>query len=104
MYEGDTTLNDTLSIGSCLAYEDLDTAPGDVAEANWSSVFAKPIAARINKALGTNITSSSDVTNLMSLCSFDSLKGQDWVESPWCGAFTKDEFTQNEYWYDLSKF
>jgi len=41
---------------------------------------------------------------LISLCSFDSLKGAEWVESPWCGVFTDDEFKGNEYYYDVSKF
>ena len=102
VYEGDG-LNDTLSIGTCTTDENLAPAFGDEAEDNWLSVFAPPIAYRLNSALGTNV-SGTDITNLLSLCSFDSLKGQDWVASPWCKVFTDAEFRQNEYYYDLSKF
>jgi len=68
-------------------------------------VFSGPIADRINSALSpaANI-SGTDVTYLMSLCSFDSLKGQDWIKSPWCDVFSEAEYKQNEYYYDLSKF
>jgi len=85
--------------------ENLPNSYGDVAEANWLKVFAKPIAARINNALSppANI-SGADITNLISLCSFDSHKGQEWEKSPWCDVFTEQEFQGNEYYYDLSKF
>ena len=41
---------------------------------------------------------------IISLCSFESLKGNIWIESPWCKLFTETEFKGNEYYYDLSKF
>ena len=94
-----------MSISTCTTDEALDPPYGDVAEQNWLDVFAPPIAKRINSALSpaANIT-GSDVTNLISLCSFDSLQGAEWTESPWCRVFSDEEFKGNEYYYDLSKF
>ena len=66
-------------------------------------IFTPSIVSRLNSALNVNLN-GNDIPNLISLCSFDSLKGQNWIQSPWCDVFSKEEYKQNEYYYDLSKF
>jgi len=97
--------NMTLDIGTCDTYENQEVDPSEVAEENWTATFGPAIVKRLNAALGTNLTIADEtVTALISLCAFDSIKGAEWVESPWCKVWTNDEMRQNEYWYDLSKF
>lgn len=97
--------NMTLDIGTCDTYEDQKIDPGEVAEENWTKTMGPAIVKRLNAALGTKLTIDDETVNsLISLCAFDSIKGAEWVESPWCAVWTDEELRQNEYWYDVSKF
>ncbi|KAL7410294.1 histidine phosphatase superfamily [Mrakia frigida] len=93
-----------LSPSTCEAENVLDPNPGDVAEEDWLSVYAPPIAKRLNAVLpGANL-SNTDINSLMSLCGFDSLRNVTLSKSPWCDAFTAKEWKMNEYYFDVSKY
>ena len=95
--------NNTLSQKACKAFDNYDPDLGDEAESNWLEIFTPAISDRLNSALGSNVT-LDDITNIMSVCSFESILGEEWVESPWCGVFSDAQWGQNEYFYDVSKF
>lgn len=68
----------------------------------WLSVFAPPIAKRLNKwAPGANLT-SKDAHSLMSLCAFETLYAK--KASPFCALFDDEEWDAFEYHGDLEKF
>ena len=96
-------INNTLDQSACNASENYTPDLGDTAEANWLSTFTPPISKRLNDALGSNV-SLSDITNIMSVCSFESISTQNWSGSPWCEVFSDAQWDQNEYFYDVSKF
>lgn len=68
----------------------------------WVSVFAPPIAARLNEwAPGAHIK-DKDVYPLMSMCPFHTLYLES--RSPFCALFTEADFEAFEYRQDLDKF
>lgn len=68
----------------------------------WLSVFAPPIAKRLNKAApGTNLT-DDDIFNLMCMCPFESTAKE--RASKFCKLFTKKEFEAFEYHGDVEKY
>ena len=75
----------------------------------WETIYATPIADRLNTlAPGANL-SASDVTNLFALCAFESVKGnftegEKVKESDVCGLFEDHEFEGFEYDQDLDKY
>ena len=75
----------------------------------WETKYASPIAARLESiAPGANLT-ASDITNLISLCAYDSVKGE-YKEgeklrvSDVCGLFEDEDFEGFEYEEDLDKY
>ncbi|KZP27686.1 acid phosphatase [Athelia psychrophila] len=68
----------------------------------WRSIFASPIAARLNKAAPGAGLGPSDVLYLMTLCPLETVaKG---VTSPICALFTEEEYEGFEYYHDLDKY
>ncbi|KAL7412073.1 histidine phosphatase superfamily [Mrakia frigida] len=93
-----------LSVYTCEADNNLSPHPGQIAEREWLGTFGPAVAARINRLLpGANL-STSNILSLMSLCGFDSLRKVSPTTSPWCDVFTLEEWKQNEYYYDVSKY
>lgn len=69
---------------------------------NWRSIFASPIAARLNKEAPGAGLKTSDIRFLMSLCPLETLaKG---ITSHFCDLFTEEEFEGYEYYQDLDKY
>jgi hypothetical protein len=70
--------------------------------AEWQSIFATPITARLNAAApGANLT-NDDTLILMDLCPFHVLvTGK---PSPFCALFSEKEYESYEYFYDVDKF
>lgn len=68
----------------------------------WQSIFASPIAARLNQEAPRAGLVASDITFLMSLCPLETLaKG---VKSHFCDLFTEEEFEGYEYYQDLENY
>ncbi|KZP27638.1 acid phosphatase [Athelia psychrophila] len=68
----------------------------------WRSIFASPIAARLNKGAPGAGLGTSDVLYLMTLCPLETVaKG---VISPVCDLFTEEEFEGYEYYHDLDEY
>ncbi|KAL1748694.1 histidine phosphatase superfamily [Schizophyllum fasciatum] len=90
-------LNDTLDDAMCPNAGDSDAQTDE-----WTSLYATPIAERLNaNAVGANL-SATNVYNLMSLCPFDTLAKE--KPSPFCDLFTQDEFEGFAYVGDLDKY
>ncbi|CAE6441626.1 unnamed protein product [Rhizoctonia solani] len=95
--------NNTLDVQTCPAAKALNPPLGDTASAEWLATFAPPITNRLNDRLpGANLT-DRDVFSLMNLCGFDSA-AKNGAASPWCGAFSLDEWKSYEYYHDLEKY
>ncbi|CAE6481936.1 unnamed protein product [Rhizoctonia solani] len=94
--------NNTLGVKTCPA-QVVQPPPGFIAQKKWLSVFALPITRRLNGYLpGANLV-DDDISNLMSLCGFDTAaKGG--IASPWCGVFEGGEWKSYEYYNDLEKY
>ncbi|KAJ1307056.1 hypothetical protein OPQ81_008035 [Rhizoctonia solani] len=96
-------MNNTLDVQTCPAARALKPPPGDIASAEWLSLFAPPITKRLNDGLpGANLT-DRDVFSLMNLCGFD-WAAKNGAASPWCGLFSIDEWKNYEYYHDLEKY
>jgi len=68
----------------------------------WQSIYATPIAARLQEAApGSNIT-EDDIFSLLSLCPFETVYKES--TSPFCHMFSEHEFKGFEYSADLEKF
>lgn len=90
-------LNDTLDDAMCPNVGDSDAQTDQ-----WTSIFAAPIVERLNSAaIGANLT-ATNIYNLMSMCSFDTLAKE--TPSPFCDLFTEDEFEGFAYVGDLDKY
>ncbi|KAL1717371.1 histidine phosphatase superfamily [Schizophyllum commune] len=90
-------LNDTLDDAMCPNVGDSDAQTDE-----WTTIYAAPIAERLNNnAVGANL-STTNVYNLMSLCPFDTLANE--TPSPFCDLFTEDEFDGFAYVGDLDKY
>ncbi|KAF8226950.1 acid phosphatase [Tricholoma matsutake] len=89
-------LNDTL-------HNDCPNAgDSDLQTEEWLSIYAPPIAARLNRQVpGANLA-SADVYRLMSLCPFESVYKESF--SKFCALFSDAEFEQFEYSGDLDKY
>lgn len=89
--------NDTLDNNMCP-----NAGTSDAQTGVWQSIYATPIAERLNAAApGANLT-TADVTNLISLCPFDTLFRE--TRGPFCDLFTQEDFDGFEYFNDLDKF
>lgn len=94
------TSNSTLSHDTCPAYsKDL----GAAAQKAWVSSFVPPIQTRINKALGTNLTTDS-VISLMDLCPYDTIANTRGTISDFCHLFNETEWRAYDYYQTLGKF
>ncbi|TFK24698.1 phytase [Coprinopsis marcescibilis] len=90
-------LNDTLEDAMCPSAGN----PEEQTEV-WTSIFATPIAQRLNaQAPGANLT-PSDVAALIPLCAFESVALE--TLSRFCELFTPAEFTQFQYLSDIEKY
>lgn len=96
--------NNTLSHGTCDAFEDDRAEWSDSAEAVWANIFVPPITRRLNAALtGANL-STIDTINLMDLCPFETIASVTGALSPICNIFTPLEWTQYDYYQTLNKY
>ncbi|KAF9477838.1 phytase [Pholiota conissans] len=87
------TLDDTMcpNVGS-----------SDDMTALWASIYAAPIAARLNaQAPGANLR-PDNIPFLMALCAFETIANG--RQSPFCTLFTPQEFAQYEYFVDVGKY
>ena len=90
-------LNDTLDDHMCPNAGDSDAQTD-----TWQAIYAAPILKRLNAAApGANLT-LDDVTNLVSMCPFDTVAKES--ASPFCALFTQADFNGFEYFGDLGKF
>ncbi|KAB5554641.1 histidine phosphatase superfamily [Coniochaeta sp. 2T2.1] len=101
-------VNNSLSHGLCTAFETgLYSSVGDAAARKFLAVFAPPIAARINSAVGlpgANVT-DQEVVYLMDLCAFETVASEGGrTVSPLCGLFTESEWRDYGYYYSVSKW
>ncbi|THH02813.1 hypothetical protein EW145_g6696 [Phellinidium pouzarii] len=90
-------LNDTLDDNMCP-----NAGSGDAQTNAWQAVYATPIAARLNAVVPHANLTASDVSNLISLCSFDTLANE--KPSPFCDLFSQTDFDGFEYFGDLNKY
>ncbi|TDL30133.1 phosphoglycerate mutase-like protein [Rickenella mellea] len=90
-------LNDTLDDNMC------PNAGSSTAQTNtWQVIYAAPAVARLNAAApGANLT-VTDITNLISLCPFETVAKE--KPSAFCSLFTQEEFDGFEYFGDLGKY
>lgn len=68
----------------------------------WLSVFATPIAQRLEEAAPGSSLTNNDIFNLMAMCPFESIAKR--RPSDFCGIFTKEEFREFEYHGDVEKY
>ena len=67
----------------------------------WQSIYAAPSVSRLNAAApGANLT-AEDITNLISLCAFDTFANE--KPSSFCDLFNQTDFDGFEYYGDLDK-
>jgi hypothetical protein len=98
------TWNNTLSHDVCPAFEGGPShGLGDRAQQIWASKFVPPIQARVNSALGTNL-SAITIVYLMDMCPFDTLAHPTAKMSPFCKLFTEKEWHAYDYFQTLGKF
>ncbi|KAL5487484.1 hypothetical protein ACEPAI_5592 [Sanghuangporus weigelae] len=91
------TLNDTLNDHMCP-----NAGSGDEQTDIWQEIYAVSAAGRLNRAApGANLT-VADITNLISLCAFDTLAKEE--PSPFCDLFDSSDFNGFEYYGDLNKY
>ncbi|KAH8106453.1 phosphoglycerate mutase-like protein [Phellopilus nigrolimitatus] len=91
------SLNDTLDDSMCPNAGDSDKYTDA-----WQSVYATPIAARLNAAAPDANLTVDDVSSLISLCPFDTLAKE--TPSAFCSLFNQSDFYGFEYLGDLSKY
>ncbi|KAJ5778135.1 Histidine phosphatase superfamily clade-2 [Penicillium odoratum] len=100
----DTGSNNTLNHNTCPAFE--ASTIGDDATNNYTAIFAPSIRARLQSHLpGVSLT-LDQVTDLMDMCSYDTLSNTDdgSTVSPFCALFTDSEWTEYNYLQSLSKY
>jgi len=96
--------NNTLSHGTCNAFEDARPEWKDSAEAVWARLFVPPIFTRLNSALPGAELDIVDTINLMDLCPFETIASPTGALSPICNLFTPLEWKQYDYYQSLNKY
>ncbi|WWC58080.1 uncharacterized protein I303_100615 [Kwoniella dejecticola CBS 10117] len=103
--------NNTLSVHSCPAFQNLDPKPSQLKFTDLSPLF-EPALNRLNTVLRPRpALEMDDLVCLADMCGYDSQsRGVDWQEwSKWCGIFTKAEWEifghakDLKRWYDLGE-
>ena len=79
-----------------------NAADGSAETSIWRSIFAPPLAARLNKAAPGAKLNSTHIFNLMAMCPFESVAKE--TLSPFCSLFSEEEFRSFEYHEDLEKY
>ncbi|OWZ53870.1 phytase [Cryptococcus neoformans c45] len=100
------SLESTLSVHSCPAFETLDPSPGSTAQSDLSPLLS-PAIDRLNTALRPKPKlDADDVACLADMCGYDSQsRGTEWKRwSKWCGLFTKDEWEVLGHGKDLKRY
>lgn len=92
--------NSTLSVDNCAAAEAAPEDDPNAPNMQWLSIYAAPVAKRLNAFIPGLTLTATDANALMSLCGFDTAF-QNGKASHWCGIFKKDEWADNEYYCDL---
>lgn len=96
--------NNTLSHGTCPAFENAPSEWKNSAEAVWARIFVPPIQSRLSTALqGANLD-IPDTINLMDLCPFETIASPTGQISPICSLFTPLEWKQYDYYQSLNKY
>lgn len=75
---------------------------GDTQANVWRSIYATPIAARLNAAAPGADLSLEDIPPLIALCPFHTLAKEE--ISPFCSLFSIPEFQAYEYHQDVDKY
>ncbi|KAG8943496.1 hypothetical protein FRC04_002847 [Tulasnella sp. 424] len=95
--------NSTLSVDNCAAAEAAPEDDPNAPNTQWLSIYAAPVAKRLGAFIPGLALTATDANALMSLCGFDTAF-RNGKASPWCGIFKKDEWADNEYYWDLEKY
>lgn len=99
--------NNSLNHGLCTNFESDDLYYSGIAssaQSKFASIFAAPIAARLNKDLPGAIISTTDVISLMDLCPFNTVADPNGAISSFCALFTESEWHAYNYYETLNKF
>lgn len=100
----DANTNNTLSHSLCTSFE---KGPDNDAQSTWAAIFVPPILDRLDEALEAAKLTSTDVTNLMDLCPFETVASSSadtGYLSPFCSLFTDDEWHDYDYYQSLGKW
>lgn len=96
--------NNTLSHDTCPAFESgPDQHTGDKAQHKWAKKFLPSIKKRVNKKLGTDLSSTA-IVYLMDMCPFDTLAHPSAKLSPFCHLFSEKEWHAYNYYQSLGKY
>lgn len=99
-----TKWNNTLSHDTCPAFEGgPDHDLGNRAQRVWASKFVPPIQARVNAALGTELSATA-IIYLMDMCPYDTVAHPYAKVSDFCHLFTEEEWHAYDYFQTLGKF
>jgi len=100
----DAGSNNTLNHDLCTSFEDgPDSSIASSAQTIWSGVFIPPIQARLNAALGVNLTQTETIY-MMDLCPFNTVASPTGQPSPFCNLFTQAEWQSYGYYETLNKY
>lgn len=89
--------NDTLDDSSCP-----DAGSGGAQTSVWQAIYTAPLHAFFDEAApGANLT-DADISNLISLCPFETVAKE--KPSQFCDVFNQTTFEGFEYFEDLGKF
>jgi hypothetical protein len=98
--------NNTLNHGLCNNFE--NNLPWDgigaAADAEYLAIFAPNITARLILELPGASLTNTDTESLMDLCPFNTVATSAGTISPFCKAFTVEEWAQYDYFQSLGKY
>lgn len=100
----DEDKNNTLSHGTCPAFENNRPEWQDSAEAVFADIFVPPVRNRLNEDLNGADLSISETIMFMDLCPFETMASRSGKMSPFCDLFTVEEWKQYDYYQALNKY
>ncbi|OAA80847.1 3-phytase B precursor [Akanthomyces lecanii RCEF 1005] len=97
--------NNTLEHGSCKLFEDgPGKKEGSAKQKEWKDIWVPSVQKRLSKKLPGAKFDIDSTVYFMELCPFETVASPDLALSPFCRAFSKDEWRNYDYYQSLEKW
>ncbi|EGX94700.1 3-phytase B precursor [Cordyceps militaris CM01] len=97
--------NNTLEHGNCKLFEDgPGKKEGSAKQKEWKDIWVPPVQKRLSKMLPGAKFDTDSTVYFMELCPFETVASPELALSPFCRAFSEDEWQNYDYYQSLEKW